>query len=531
MRDEREAAVLIRDGAHRVEIYNEALRVYLYDACHREAIVAADGLALVDLVSVDAASKDPRLASFARSGMLVFYELEQDDAIFVDVLVGSPPTSKELQLARGLKWKKPQVARIVLPSGTLWIDSADSCRINPDEEPQERGGEVSVPPGEYVLTLHRVDWDRSNDDLWEGDDEDSYYRGPHEVITLTPVAEMKVPKRARWALTLQDRVDMSWVGNYTIADGVFDGKVNFWSPWEFFKINFDTAAFTRMDLAFGSLLQMHVALPPHRFVIAFMGDEWKPSSLSTQAVLCGYDAVTLPLASEPEVAYAFFDTQRKDEMSRSDILMCMRVKAGTAIANANLDRWKKARLELLPRRLERMDRSQFGNWTREGDAVHGKVLLRTPRYLSGSFDAGALSAIDAKPGDTLVLQAGDVTRKVQLFTDSKAWLASQHRFTGPGVKEWDDLLAAQLHAVSSEEEAEVRERMRAYLLAGRPPLSAYLTTHWLEKDCPILFFRPSQCDWPQQKLTFEIDLETPLGSKLTLSRLNSMAAEYRDIVD
>lgn len=510
------APILVREGARRIEIYNEGLCVYLYDAAHRDAIVAAGGWELVNLGLGHPPPKDPRLDAFARTGMLVAYELRQDDSIVVDVLVGTPPDAKELKRFKGLKWKKPQTARIALPSGRLWIDTPNSCRINPDEEPAEPGGEVSVPPGEYVLTLHRVDWDAVDDEIAED------YPGPGEVVTLTPAAEMKLPKTAGWALPYPvPGANLSWVGKYTAGDGVFNGLVNFWDYWEYFRINLDTAAFDRLGLGFGSLLEMEVGKPSRRFVVAFLGDEWNATALASCKILFGHDAMTRPLAGEPEVAYAFW--QRKDP-ALPETLMCMRVKAGEAVDKACHGKWTKATLKVLPQRLERIDRALLGRWTRQGDAVRGTVLLRTPRYLSVNFDADALAALDAKPGDTLTLTVGEQARAVHLLSHVNAWMVAQDEMTGPfgrGIPAWDELRNAYVDAASPSAEDAVRERMRSYFLGGRPPLSAYLDRHWLERDRQILLFQPAPRDRPHNKLVFEIDLDTPPASEVLLSKQGS----------
>lgn len=152
---------------------NDGLLVYLYD----DAALAS--LREVGSSLVHGDEDDPEWKRVAKrltlARSLVRYELVQDDELHVGVVVGPPLTAKE---KRGLPWLRPASSVLRLPSGRLCVESTNTLRF--DEDGAEPGGAiVEVPPGEYVVTLHRVDWLKLDE-----------YDGPTEIVTLTPAAEV-----------------------------------------------------------------------------------------------------------------------------------------------------------------------------------------------------------------------------------------------------------------------------------------------------------------------------------------------------
>jgi hypothetical protein len=140
-----------RKGTHLIEGHTEGLAVFLYDAGRLDEL-RRDGIAAF----VDAtAGRDPddadrrRLDDIARRGLVVEYELQGDGPVRVEVAVGSPLTTAE---RKGGRWLKDQTALLTLPTGRLCLDWGDV-----EEELGVAPSHLEVPPGDYVLTLHRRD--------------------------------------------------------------------------------------------------------------------------------------------------------------------------------------------------------------------------------------------------------------------------------------------------------------------------------------------------------------------------------------
>lgn len=167
------------DTNQRVNIYNSGHLVFLYDETYREAINQANPDILSGFAG-DSDLADPALRSLAEQGILVIYELQQDDPIIVEVAVGSP-LSEATQMT--LPWMAPQTARITLPSGKLCIETYDSLQLGL-EAPTDPGAVLDLPVGEYLLTLYRIDWQKLEA---TGREE---YEGPYESIILTPSSEV-----------------------------------------------------------------------------------------------------------------------------------------------------------------------------------------------------------------------------------------------------------------------------------------------------------------------------------------------------
>src|SRR5262249_8691262 len=136
-----------------VEVYNDGLLVFLYDEVNGAAIRESG----VDILTGfgDDTPRDRRLKDLAAKGMLVAYELQQDDNVRAEVIVGRPLSREEMACCC---WHLRQRTLLSLPSGRLCIESYNSLRIGP-EEPGDEGAVVKVPPGDYLLTLHRIDWE------------------------------------------------------------------------------------------------------------------------------------------------------------------------------------------------------------------------------------------------------------------------------------------------------------------------------------------------------------------------------------
>lgn len=200
----------MRDGVRVCEVYNDGLSVFLYDAANREALREV-GAALVHS-DEDSAEYKRAAKRVAAQRSLVQYELAEDDSLRVGVVVGPPLTAKE---RRGVPWRKPATTLLALPSGRLCVESLNALAIDGAEAPSDRGAEVEVPPGEYVLTLHRVDFEQL-----EGD-----YDGPSEIVTLTPVAEVEKPPKFKLLLPYSNEKRPPWQGRYRLDGETFSGEL------------------------------------------------------------------------------------------------------------------------------------------------------------------------------------------------------------------------------------------------------------------------------------------------------------------
>ena len=163
-----------RKGMHLIEGSTDGLAVLLYDAGRLDEL-RRDGIAAF----VDAtAGRDPddadrkRLDDIARRGLVVEYELQGDGPVRLEVAVGPPLSAAE---KKGGRWLKDQTALLTLPTGRLCFDWGDV-----EEELGLAPSQLEVPPGEYVLTLHRRDPDAGSGDR-------------ADVVTLSRAGEQAPP--------------------------------------------------------------------------------------------------------------------------------------------------------------------------------------------------------------------------------------------------------------------------------------------------------------------------------------------------
>jgi len=242
----------VRAGSTRVSVYNEGLLVFLWDEAHLVAMEASEA-DFEGGYADDDAGIDKALKKLARDGVVIAYELDRDDAVAAEVVVGLPLTKAELSTAR---WQKPQTARLSLPTGALRIDTGNTFPIGDEPDEDEEPGRVAVPPGDYVVTLYRLDWDRLETDglFGEGDE----WTGPQEVIVLTPAADAKPVKGAKPLLRAAGADAATWQGKYTIDGRVFHGKASSNYDREICFVNIDRPAVAKLGLNPGTVLRMQV---------------------------------------------------------------------------------------------------------------------------------------------------------------------------------------------------------------------------------------------------------------------------------
>ncbi|MFO0940351.1 MAG: hypothetical protein U0930_06240 [Pirellulales bacterium] len=172
----KKSAFQLRVGSKQIEVYNEGLFIFLYDKANSKwlkeneaADVVAGGDDVVDGVK--------RRRELGKSGAIAAFELFQDDSQMIEVSVGAPLSAAE---CKKLPFLKARRAHLKLPSGKLQIESWNSLKIH-DEGGGETGGKVTVPAGDYLMTLYQVDPAAQQHPITC-------------LITLTPTSELPIPK-------------------------------------------------------------------------------------------------------------------------------------------------------------------------------------------------------------------------------------------------------------------------------------------------------------------------------------------------
>jgi len=160
-----------RKSLTRHQIYNDGLLVYLYDPANSEVIL--ESLPKDDDYPLD----EQNLGNAVRAGLIVLIQLTQDDALDIEVGHGRPLTKKE---KAGFEWLPIEQAHLMLPSGVLRIDSANSLALIP-EEADEDGAEYMCKPGQYRVSIDRVGFNQPG--------EEGEFDHPTHVFTLKSVSQ------------------------------------------------------------------------------------------------------------------------------------------------------------------------------------------------------------------------------------------------------------------------------------------------------------------------------------------------------
>ena len=180
----------LREGSNVVNVYNDGLVVFLYDQANETRIQEADPGILWGYGNDKEENAHPGTQAMLEAGAFLVYTLMQDDSVCAEICVGPPLGKAELA---PLRWYPPQRARLSLPSGQLWVHSYNSLPIG--DTPVDSGACMHLPPGDYVVTLHRKDWSAMQEEGLV--DMDALYEEDIEVISevlvLTPAQEALEP--------------------------------------------------------------------------------------------------------------------------------------------------------------------------------------------------------------------------------------------------------------------------------------------------------------------------------------------------
>ncbi|GMV80256.1 MAG: hypothetical protein AMXMBFR7_14400 [Planctomycetota bacterium] len=282
----------VRKGGTTVQVTNSGLEVWLYDDANLASIRGAKGS------DQGFGGMPPGFEAKTQQGQIVGYSLYQDDEVHLAVFVGKPFSEKELSAAR---WLEPQTAFLRLPSGALCIESNDASRVGPEyrKEHAAEGGRVLVPPGDYRLTLYRIDHEAL-------DREGLTWEGPQEVVVLTPGGSPK--DAAAELLPFQHRRDTSWVGRYKIEGRRAEALAWFDDYWDTYILNLDAPALEKLGLKPGGYVRTHVPAAGLTLVSSFAAS-WDdarrlPPPAGMELDEYGYAALTK--MSEWDGAEAFF---------------------------------------------------------------------------------------------------------------------------------------------------------------------------------------------------------------------------------
>lgn len=311
----KKRAATPRPGGSRVTVENSGLEVWVYDEANRDRIAKAGP------AEEGAGGMPPRFEQSTKKGLIVGYSLHQDDGLDVEVHVGGPFTEKELRVGR---WLEPQHAWLRLPSGTLCIESNDASRVGP-EEPGAKGATVTVPPGDYEVTLLRVDHEAL-------DREGLAWSGAQEVLLLTPGGRSS--DAAGGLLPFEHRRDTAWVGKHSIDGTKADALVWLGDYWDTFFVNLDAKACARLGLETGRYFRTHVPKAGLTMVSVF-GPTWE-------------EARQLPPPSNiPLDEYGYGAVSNPQDWAPHEALFCRREKAATRAEDEHQNLWLPATIEVL----------------------------------------------------------------------------------------------------------------------------------------------------------------------------------------
>jgi len=300
-----------------VSVFNSGLEVWLYDEANLDAIRASGAAQDFD---------EAKLRALFAGGLLAAYSLYQDDELRVGVVVGPAPSGKDLSSG---EWLDPQTAFLRLPSGQLCIESNDASRIG-TEDPADTGARVTVPPGDYRLTLYRVDHEAL-------ERKGRTWNGPQEVVVLTPGGT--AADAAAAILPFELKSDTTWVGRYTIDGTRFDGLAWFDDYWDTFIVNIDRRAADALGLTPGTCLRTTVPKATIALVSAFAAT-WK-------------DAMALqPPDGVPLEEYGFAQLSPMARWNGAEALFCRRDRTKTGIKPRHKQIWLPATVDVLAARAE-----------------------------------------------------------------------------------------------------------------------------------------------------------------------------------
>lgn len=311
--------------AQRVKVFNSGLEVWLYDQSFRKPLKASGAFE----VDADEGLLEKAMTRFAQTGRIVAYSLMQDDSVDLAIAVRKPLAAAELG---AVPWRKPQVAFLSIPSGRLVIESNDSLTLR-TLKPTDKGAEIKVAPGDYLVTLHRVDWDV----IAENDIE---YEGPSEFITLTS-GRMAKPVPGQPAVLAWEEPgaeDADW----KIDNGAYAGAVIFDDDLLAMRIALGQEGVAQLGLRDRAMTLLNV--PDLNLEFALV---WISGDRAQGAYYDRLERLRPPKAcAGKEWAICNLEVETAGEQT----LFCLRRDAKLKIPRQNRDAWHRATMRVLEER-------------------------------------------------------------------------------------------------------------------------------------------------------------------------------------
>ena len=467
----------IRAGSTRVKVFNSGLQVYLYDEASADALRPT----LTSLIGSDRDwSRAADLQRLANEGLILIYDLQGDGGVDVEILVGPPLTAAELASAR---WMRPQRARLRVASGKLAVHSSDTLPMGP-EAPSDPGASVSVPAGDYAVTLHRL-----HDEQMRADGIDGSYRGPREVVVLTPGIGAVEPAPAVLPY-VPEQASVSWLGRYTVEGDLLTGQVQSCDR-DTITTNVDRRGAGALGLRVGA----DVTLQSGKLTLAavFAGEE-NAADVLAHRKSAGAAGAWWWTSPDAGIDVLVFGNPKKSKLKAGAPVTVKRGAGGS------------------------------GHWEAE-HGVTGKVSVLSADggmpTAATTLDARDLAAIGAVPGDELAALFGrsrDVRRSLRLFGGIREIQGAVMKFPADRVARLDDLIAAynrlrakddldsrrKLHPAWKEIDTLRRpEGTKEFPLAGcllsHPRLPAWEVLHVF----PLIVVPGVQPAWPYPAFDFD----------------------------
>lgn len=310
----------VHERSERAAFYNEGLLVFLYDGSYAAAI-RESGVEVLEGYDKSSAD-DPALNELAARGELLLYELYQDDEVEIEVIMADKITPDER--TRLSAHVRLPTGWIRLPTGKLFLDSYNTLRAG-HEEVTDRGATVSLPAGDYSVTVYRCGSVAA---------EESEY--PHDVLVLRPLKRKPTARRPAILSVTAAAPPLAegGVGCGKITDGVFDGLIRFTAGSNLFAVNMDPQTAEALGLQAGNRISFEIADGELTIPGVYLGDTMNEYR----------DA--LPIAEEceksaVELARVSWGTH---EGFDGILLICERTKRRARVPEAFFGRWIPVRV-------------------------------------------------------------------------------------------------------------------------------------------------------------------------------------------
>ena len=478
----------LRTDSQIVEVFNSGLVVFVFDEQHRPAIQEADPVVLRGLGTDGEESKDPILKQLAKDGMLLTYELCQDDQLCLELSVGDPLSAKERR-GHQASWMRVQKAFLSVPSGKLRVESYDSLTLTPD--PNEEGATLEVPPGDYAVAMWRFDFDRFAECT------DADWDGPCEVMVLTPTAEVTPPKRPKGFLPYPV-TKPTWMGDYQATGSTCRGR-SLGGRGGILFTNLDEAAIVELGLCRGVRLEVALDGP-------FGEKTWEALFLGGLRSSSRQFKVLYPDV-EREVLKVGLRDKKRDlcfaEWNDVGELRLLRMVMASPESEAfdGIDENQPITVQVLPEPFHSPpDPKVTGAWECVDAELHGRILVAHEQGWVTNLPGDAIGMLDAVPGEELELvvdgarhhlrHCGDDCQLVGTYGED-ALLASEVQqeidaitaeFVGKQARLFGLMEGDPGHEELSREVAELREHMDSTRIAAWVrqgiPLAGVWCQHW-----------------------------------------------------